>query len=821
MTSLAEMGGQRPDMDGNVGVEEHLVPCGTALLTADASVINGFLDGMVVSGVHLVSIEPEGSLSARWFGDDIPAATAWALQENLAGRNLYWTANRCRSGLNKKPAKADIEAARFVYVDIDPPKAGGRLDQTSVRHQIDQLDMPPTAIIDSGNGVQALWKLDPPFPDALQTEQINEGIARQLGGDNCHNTDRLLRLPGTINYPTASKAKRGCVPVASSIISMDPALLYAVEDLKRTFPTATPPRAGRPPKLVQVELGDVPPLAATDLKRDNHREVRNMIKRPEDHFRTADRSAWAYGIACAMVKDGYSDAEVIGILMNPSLPGCAHIHDQADPMRAARRALSSAKQGPFKPGTLGFDQDGKRQSVSPPEEYGDVHNAAFFAKSRHGQLAFVHQVDRWMEWTDGRWRYCNMGEEFQHAKNVCAEIYAAAAEGLRRNPDVGRRAAQQALKAFELARIKAMLHLARSDPRIAVSPAILDAVPLLLGVANGVVDLTTGTLIPNDPELWITRRCAADYAPGSPCPLWLQFLHEVFEGDGDTIGAFQRLLGYSLTGFAREEVIVFCVGRGANGKSVANSVVHEILADYAKVGPASLLVMRRSDDNSPRNDFASLVGARYVTINETPERARLDEQAVKILAGRERISARPLYKEHIEFNPSFTPWLRTNHKPIITGDDEGIWRRLVILSFRRTFSPEEQDPDLVGKLLAEKDGILTWMVEGAQQYLTGGLRPSDQMRRDLAAYRTESDLLGEYLADRTTSTPNGRVDRRALYLDWRLWCDRNCYSSGSAKSFTQRLAERGHGQSKSNGNRYYEGLELVQASAAQGRKGGI
>jgi putative DNA primase/helicase len=799
MTSLAEMGGQRPNMDGNVAVEEHLVPCGPALLTADASVINGFLDGMVVSGVHLAWVKPDGPLLAGWFGDDVSAATKWAIAKNLSGHNVYWTPNLCRAGLDTKPKKTDIEAARFVYVDIDPPKTGGRLDRTSVLNQIDQLDLPPTVVIDSGNGVQALWKIDAPCPDALQTELINLALAQQLGGDSCANVDRLLRLPGTINYPTASKAKRGYVPVASSIISMDPALLYTVEDFRRAFPAATPPRAGRPPNPVQVELGNVPPLAATDLKRDNHREVRKMIKRPEDHFRTADRSAWAYGIASAMVKDGYSDAEVIGILMNPALPGCAHIHDQADPMRASRRTLSSAKKGPFKPGTLGFAQGENRQPASPLEEFGDVFNARFIANSRSGKLAFVHQVNRWMEWTDGRWRYCNMGEEFQHAKNVCAEIYAAAAEGLRQNPDGGRRAAQQALKAYDMPRIKAMLELAKSDPEIAVLPDKLDADPLRLGVANGVVDLKTGALIPNDPELWITRSCAAEYTPGSTCPLWLQFLHEVFEGDSDTIGAFQRLLGYSLSGYAREEVIVFCVGRGANGKSVANNVVHEILADYAKVGPASLLVLRRSDDNSPRADFASLVGARYVTINETQERARLDEQAVKILAGRERISARPLYKEHIEFNPSFTPWLRTNHKPIITGDDEGIWRRLVILSFRRTFSPEEQDPDLVGKLLAERDGILTWMVEGAQQYLTGGLRPSDQMRRDLAAYRTESDLLGEYLADRTTSNPNGRVERRALYSDWRFWCDRNGYTSGSAKSFTQRLAERGHVQSKVSG----------------------
>ena len=133
--------------------------------------------------------------------------------------------------------------------------------------------------------------------------------------------------------------------------------------------------------------------------------------------------------------------------------------------------------------------------------------------------------------------------------------------------------------------------------------------------------------------------------------------------------------------------------------------------------PPSLLTLRKQDDNGPRNDLAALAGSRYVSINELQAGEKLDEQVVKMLAGREPISARFLHREFFEFNPVFTPWLRTNHKPIITGSDDGIWRRLVLIPFTQKFDPSNQNPNLERELLEERDGILKWMIQGSIEYL--------------------------------------------------------------------------------------------------------
>ena len=118
----------------------------------------------------------------------------------------------------------------------------------------------------------------------------------------------------------------------------------------------------------------------------------------------------------------------------------------------------------------------------------------------------------------------------------------------------------------------------------------------------------------------------------------------------------------------------------------------------------------------------------------------------------------------------------------------------------------EKDPALEQKLLDERDAILMWMVKGAQLYLQDGIRLSPRMRSELGTYRTESDLLGEFLADQTTRDPTSKVPQSLVYTSYRSWCDDCGVRPLSKKTFTQRLAERGYPEGKSGKHRFYTGL---------------
>lgn len=442
--------------------------------------------------------------------------------------------------------------------------------------------------------------------------------------------------------------------------------------------------------------------------------------------------------------------------------------------------------------------------------HGDIRNARYFAAMFGGRMLYIHGRNEWLRWSDDRWMLCDQGQEIEAAKQAAQAMMTDAAAGLAVDQDRGKGRVREAMAAHNISRMKAALELAQSEPGMSTGPAELDANPMLLGVGNGIVDLKAGALIANRPEMLMTRHCAADFDMAATCPRWLQFMSEVFAGDLATIDTVQRLLGYTLTGLNTEEIIVFCSGFGANGKSIFGNIVNKIIASYSKVAPHSLLAARRRDDHGPRGDIAMLEGARLVSVNELPGGMQLDEQAVKALAGREPISARELYEGFRTFEPQFTVWVRTNHRPIIKGDDDGIWRRVVVLPFRQKFEGPRCDKHLEAKLWAERDGILRWMIEGAGKYLaSSNLAFSPTILAEQRQYRSDSDLLGEFLADCTVADPAGRTLDQEFFARWRHWCDTNGHKAGTKKTFTQRLAERGFPISRSNGQRFYSGMRGV------------
>jgi len=445
----------------------------------------------------------------------------------------------------------------------------------------------------------------------------------------------------------------------------------------------------------------------------------------------------------------------------------------------------------------------------PLDSYGDMRNGKAFAFKWRGRMVFVTTRDAWLMWDGRTWKLCEKDEHIASAKECCKDLLASASAVFSTNQDMGKKLVADAMAAHNWPKINAMLKMAVSEPQMAVTDKELDSNPMLLGVQNGVVDLQSGHLLFNQPEMLVTRYCDANYVADMPCPKWVSFLDQIFQGDIATIESVQRLLGYTLTGLVTEEVMVICLGYGSNGKSVFNNVVQRIMGGYSRTAPPSLLASRRADDSSPRNDLASLVGARYVTISELQAGDKLDEQIVKQLAGREAIAARFLHKEFFEFMPTFTAWLRTNHKPIVTGEDDGIWRRLVVIPFKRKFEEDEKDPSIEGKLLEERNGILMWMLEGTRMYLRDGLKLSPRIKAEAAKYRNDSDLIGEFLADMTQPATNMKVNQQSLFNSWKDWCESNGFRSGSKKTFTQRLAERGFHDGRSNGVRFYTGLKLL------------
>src|SRR5690606_11707165 len=171
-------------------------------LQADPDEIEHFLQDYLQDDIHLVAIIPDAQTAdGRWFGADITAAATWAIEQNEGGAGIYFSPNRVRAGLHKKSTKADVLAARFAHVDIDPPKDGSAWDPGAAARELEDLELPPSFVLFSGGGLQAFWRLGTNVPDREPVEAINRGIRDHFGADSSWNIDRVMRLPGTINFP--------------------------------------------------------------------------------------------------------------------------------------------------------------------------------------------------------------------------------------------------------------------------------------------------------------------------------------------------------------------------------------------------------------------------------------------------------------------------------------------------------------------------------------------------------------------------------------------------------------------------------------------
>lgn len=432
-------------------------------------------------------------------------------------------------------------------------------------------------------------------------------------------------------------------------------------------------------------------------------------------------------------------------------------------------------------------------AVAPLTEFGNTERML----ARYGDsLMFCPDTGTWYVWSSGNWRPALGGatEVMHYAKETIKDLPKEA----DRHADQGEFFSFCSLSQ-RAAMVASMVKLAESDPRVCVPSSELDKHPHFLGVKNGVVDLRTGELLPPDAALHITLVAGCEYNPGAKCPLFEKTLREVFFDDMTVVAYVLRTFGYALQGQPKEDMMFIAFGSGANGKGTILNTVRKAFGGYARAADASSFVAEASAGGSaggPREDLLRLRGARYVYVSEPDENGELREGSVKSMTGGDAITARGINAKHsIEIEPTWTIYMPTNHKPIIKGSDNGIWRRIGMLPFERDFRNDpfiQKDETLKEKLPLELPGVLALLVRAGLQYRKEGLNPPPKVLAASADYRKDMDLLGEWLED-CCDTGAGLVSKVSdLWDSWETYARRRGLNNyiRSSKALGRRLDSR-------------------------------
>ena len=399
----------------------------------------------------------------------------------------------------------------------------------------------------------------------------------------------------------------------------------------------------------------------------------------------------------------------------------------------------------------------------------------------------------WMIWNGKQWRYDNKKEIERITNKVLRGMYKSEDELEQK---WARMCERRNIRMNSIKDLMPLVPGERSD---------FDQHKYLFNVDNGIINLRTGELQPHDRELGLSKIANVEYDKDAECPVWENFLQQIFKNDAELIEYMQRLVGYSLTGDISEQGMYFLVGGGSNGKSTFVNVIKKMMGEYGLQTKSDTFIKKK--DTGANNDIARLASARFVSAVESEEGEKLQESLVKTITGGEPILARFLRQEFFEFTPEFKVFFTTNHKPIIGGIDDGIWRRVKIIPFTLNLAAHQRDKKLEEKLSLEMPGILNWAVEGCLKWQQSGIKEPKVVRDATGSYKEDMDILAPFLNECCyTDEPKNesiKIEAKELYNFYSNWCFKSGERTIGNRSFYRMLETKGFGKEKGSANRTY------------------
>ncbi len=449
------------------------------------------------------------------------------------------------------------------------------------------------------------------------------------------------------------------------------------------------------------------------------------------------------------------------------------------------------------------------QLITVPEVAGDHLNAQRFLAEHGANVRRSPQLGRWFIWTGAWWQEDCLDQLAELAADTIDNLRPWVAEAA--DPQEFSKRSKHYEASAKAGRRDALLSIAGTDPDIVVAVEQLDAHPMLLACKNGTVDLATGEVHEPDRARLLTHGVNVEYDPEARSALWDGFLDRIFDADAELIAYVQRLLGYCLTGVVAEHILPVLSGVGANGKSTLIGVVQDLLGDLAVTAPDGLVIRRDHEPHPER--LATLRGRRLVVSAELEQRAVLAEALVKVLTGGDTLSARELYGRRFNFKPTHKVVLVTNHRPRVPNTDHAIWRRLRVVPFDTVIPPEDQDPALRRRLVAEHaPAVLAWLVRGAMAWATDGLGEATAVGVATAEYREAEDMFGRWVDECCENLGDHSVRTKVgdLWESWKQWSIAAGERSGRLQDFVAKLTEHDNNieVETHHGARYVLGLGL-------------
>lgn len=728
----------------------------------------------------------KGSVSG-WF-QDMALAAKKAVKASPSLKGTYFTLNPVEwestnkiGPVQQNTADKDILRRSWLLIDIE-----GRREKAAEQNAADsevvaaielatiiraETKGAAPLVLCSGNGCHLLYRIDIPN-DQASAELVKRalyGLAAKYNSAGAEidvkvaNASRISKLPGTYTGKGENTEDRPCR--WARVLDWSQEGVLPVSVLEEWGKLYQAPRQESPSAVSDVSPDDV-----WKSKVDPVERASKYLEQRKPAIEGQGGDAWTFDTCCLLtVEFLLTEGEALEALRDWN----GRCQPPWSPEELSDKLANARKYGKGQPGRLLNEKPTKKITEIPHADtlndlpMTDLGNAEALIKLYGQRLRWYASGGYWLWWNGRHWEKDIGGKALSWA-NKTARARRQAAAALE-DEDQRKKLVAYCYQSENSSRRDSMLSQFKAYMNHVVQSHQLDANPWLLNCLNGTLDLKTGELHRHEQKNYITRLVQCEYNRDAECPLWLKYLDRVMGGERELIEYIQRAVGYTLTGNTSEHAVFICHGHGRNGKSLFLKILGQLLGDYARTAQSKTF-QDTGQHEAISNSLARLDGSRLCVVSETSANYKLDEAGVKSLSGQDTVTARFLHQEFFEFKPQFKIWIASNYRPLVSGADLGIWRRLKLIPWNVTISPQEDDTGLFDKLCDELPGILNWAVKGCLQWQETRLKEPAIVSKAIDEYRHEQDTLSQFLSDRCVIVGGDRsidlADLYTAYLDW-------------------------------------------------------
>jgi putative DNA primase/helicase len=334
------------------------------------------------------------------------------------------------------------------------------------------------------------------------------------------------------------------------------------------------------------------------------------------------------------------------------------------------------------------------------------------------------------------------------------------------------------------------------DGRAGPNPADLICFP------NGILNINSNQFAPPDPMLFTPHGVGFDYEPNAAAPIeWLNFLHQVFDGEQDQIGSLQEMFGYCCSSHVSQEKVFMLLGEKRSGKDTIRHTLQSLLSPTVVCGPTL-------ESMATNFGMSQLIGKQLAVVGDVRlgkcDKDLLAEHVLK-LSGRGLFTIDRKHKSHWTGPLPCKLLLISNEMPKLKDTSGALASRMITYHTRTSFYGREDRDLYEKKIKPELPAILLWALDGLRRTRQRGpiAEPACSIvaREELAR---EGSPIMAFVQECLTLDVTASVDKNALfsaYLDFahdnglhptsKSWFYRDLDTATASKVKEQRVRKGG------------------------------